>query len=589
MGRKPNKPWWILVVLVTMGASGCTSPLMRWREKDKKPTELADQIQGPRLIRDMTRVWGLRPIRVEGVGLVTGLDNTGSDPPASPHRDLLIDDMQRRGVEGPSKILQMPSTSLVLVRADLPAGLQKGDHIDLEVMTPSNSQTASLREGWLMQSRLQQMAVLDRLRAGNLMATGEGEVLVETLLEGESKGRSETRGRVLGGAASTISRELGLVLTSDHHSVRVSAMIGQAINSRFHTFDRGTKRGVATPKRDNFISLAIHSRYRHNLVRYVRVIQAISIKESPHERLERVASLQSELLDPKTTVKAAVDLEAVGSDALPALREGLRSDSPLVRFAAAEALGYMNEVDAVPHLVDAAKNESAFRWHALTALSAMTESEAREGLAELLHDTSDETRYGAFRALVHFNPRDPAVQGESLGDVMKLHHIMSDTEPLVHVRRSERPEVVLFGKKIGLQTPAAVFAGKRFLIKSEDSNRLKVTYFTLGQDDRSVYCPNDLQQLLRTLVQAGGSYADVVSAINDAKQKGLLAARVKYDAIPKAGRRYDLTEEEQASPEEPGPEVDEEESAEEIAPGTEESELRDDELAGTAGLRSLDG
>lgn len=528
---------------------------MRWRDKDKKETELVDPMVNVRLVRDMTRVWGMRPVKVEGVGLVTGLDNTGSDPAASPLRDLLIDDMQRRGVESPSKVLQLPSTSLVTVKANLPPGVQKGDRVDLEVLTPAMSQTVSLRDGWLMQSRLQEMAVLgNRLRSGRLMATGEGELLVQTLLEGDGKERSETRGRILGGAVSTVSRGLGLVLVSEHHSVRASAMIGTAINTRFHHYDRGTKRGVANPKRDNFIELAVHSRYRHNLVRYARVVQAVPVRETPHEQMERMAELEAQLMDPKSATVAAVDLEAIGPEALPTLRKGLAAESSLVRFAAAEALAYMNEVDAVPHLVEAAEHESAFRWHALASLSAMTESDAREGLAQLLHAESDETRYGAFRALGHFNPRDPAVQGESLGDVMKLHVVPTDTSPLVHVRRSERPEVVLFGKQIALQPPVAVFAGKHFLIKSEDGDRLKVTYFTLGQEDRSASCSNDLGHIIRTLIQMGGSYADVVSAINDAKQKGLLAARVKFDALPQPGRHYDLEEERQADPDAINPE-----------------------------------
>ncbi len=215
----------------------------------------------------------------------------------------------------------------------------------------------------------------------------------------------------------------------------------------------------------------------------------------------------------------------------------------MVRFAAAEALAYMNEEEAVPHLTEAARGESAFRWHALTAFSAMTDSDARDGLAELLHERSDETRYGAFQALIDFNPRDPAVQGEVLGEAMTLHQIPSDTAALVHIRRTQRPEVVVFGSGIACTSPAVVFAGKRISVKSEGQDRLKVSYFTLGDGDQTEYCPNDLAAAIRTIVLVGGSYADVVAAINDAKQKGNLTARVKFDAIPQPGREYDLTDE----------------------------------------------
>jgi hypothetical protein len=463
---------------------------------------------------------------------------------------MLLDDMQRRDVSSPAAVLASPTTSLVLLRARVPAGVQKGDRLDLEVMTPSRSETTSLRNGWLLQARLQEMAVLgNRIRQGNLTGLAEGAVIVDSLLENAADPRSETRGRILGGTVSLMDRSLGLVLMTEHHSVAASTLIGRAVNARFHTYDRGTKRGVATPKRDNFIELAVHSRYRNNLWRYIRVVQAIPVRETPAELMERLAVLETQLLDPQTAKSAAVDLEAIGPEALPVLRKGLEPSSPMVRFSAAEALAYMNEESAVQPLVEAARSESAFRWHALTALSAMSDSDAREGLSELLHETSDETRYGTFQALIDFNPRDPAAQGEQLGETMTLHRVPSDTEPLVHIRRTERPEIVLFGHDIPLKTPAAVFAGKRILIKSESEDRLKVSYFTLGQDDHFQSCANELGDLIRTVVRMGGTYADVVAAINDAKQKGSLTARVNFDALPQPGREYNLEDEPEDVPE----------------------------------------
>jgi flagellar basal body P-ring protein FlgI len=546
--------WGFAVTILGMAASGCSAPVIRSQTPDGKTLALDEK--EVRLVRDMARPYGLRPMAIEGVGLTSQLDNTGSDPPASPHRELLLGDMQRRGAASPNAILASPTTSLVLVRALLPAGVRRGDRLDLEVMTPARSETTSLRNGWLMQVRLQEMAVLgNQLRLGTLMGLGEGSVIVTSLLESESDARSETRGRVLGGAVSMVDRSLALVMKTKHHSVRASSMVGSAVNSRFHTYDRGTKRGVATPMRDNYVELAIHSRYRNNLVRYVRVVQAIAVRESPQQLMDRLATLETQLLDPQTTKSAAVDLEAIGPEALPALRKGLAGSSPLVRFAAAEALAYMNEEQAVPELVQAARTEPAFRWHALTALSSMTTSDARDGLAELLHERSDETRYGAFQAMVDFNPRDPAVRGELLGDAMTLHHVPSDTEPLIHIRRTLRPEIVVFGQNVSLQAPAVVFAGKRILVKSEGKDRLKVSYFMLGQDDRTEYCANELCALVRTLIQVGGSYADVVAAMTDAKQKGLLTARVKFDALPQPGREYDLQDEAEELPEGFEPEI----------------------------------
>ena len=520
---------------------GCTSSLIRPNAAEESTSSDPEEERSIRLVRDMARIWGLRPVRIEGIGLVTGLPNTGSDPPTSAGRDMLLNDMRRRKVDRPVSILSSPSTAMAVVRTQLPAGVRKGDRLDIEVSSPSNSTTTSLRSGWLMPTRLQEMAVLgNRIREGHLMGMAEGSLIVKSLLESESNDRAETKARVLGGAVSNIDRKLGLVLMSEHHSVRSSAMLGNAINARFHRYDRGTKTGVATPKRDNFIELDVHRTYRRNLVRYVRVIQAIPVRGTPHERLNRIHELEPQLLEPKTALRAAVDLEAIGVESLPALRKGLQSNHQLVRFAAAEALAYMNEIEAVPHLLKAAQTERALRWHALTALSSMRETEARDALAELLHEPSDESRYGAFKALIEFNPRDPAAHGEIVGETLAMHRIPSETEPLVHIRRTERPEIVIFGDPIRLQTPLVIMAGKRYMVKSEADNRLKISAFTAAEKDRARYCDNDLSEVIRTIVKIGGSYTDIVSSIMDAKRKGSLTARVKFDAIPQPGREYEF-------------------------------------------------
>ncbi len=98
---------------------------------------------------DFAVPFGLYPVRVEAVGLVTGLNGTGSDPAPSPQRAALLDEMQTRGVTEPNTILASGNTSLVLVQGVLRPGIQKGDHFDVEVRVPGQSETTSLRGGYL--------------------------------------------------------------------------------------------------------------------------------------------------------------------------------------------------------------------------------------------------------------------------------------------------------------------------------------------------------------------------------------------------------------------------------------------------------
>src|SRR5258706_464265 len=87
-----------------------------------------------------------------------------------------------------------------LICSFLPPGVQKGDKFDLEVQTPSRSDTTSLRGGWLMETRMTEMAVLGgQIHEGHPWATGEGAVLVDPSANGEKDRALLVRGRVLGG------------------------------------------------------------------------------------------------------------------------------------------------------------------------------------------------------------------------------------------------------------------------------------------------------------------------------------------------------------------------------------------------------
>ncbi len=131
-----------------------------------------------KLVGDYAVPFGMHPVKVEAVGLVTGLPGTGSDPDPSPQRDELMSEMKAYGVSHPNEILASGTASLVLVRGYMRPGIQQGDHFDLEVRVPSRSGTTSLSGGWLMETRLAEMAVLQgSVREGSLLAKGQGAVL----------------------------------------------------------------------------------------------------------------------------------------------------------------------------------------------------------------------------------------------------------------------------------------------------------------------------------------------------------------------------------------------------------------------------
>ncbi len=519
----------LLGVLVT----GCTS-FIRAPESELEVTK----VKPLDTVGDMTRPRGLGNAAVESYGLITGLNNTGSDPPNSLQRNALLQEMQRREVDRPHQLLAQPSTSIALVRALLPPGVKKGDEIDIEVRIPSRSKTTSLEGGWLMKTQLREVAVLNQsLRSGHVRGIAEGPILVDSLLQDGGDDVAYVRGTILSGGVATKSRLLGLTLRSEHHSVSISRLVGAAINDRFDTFIHGVKQGAAKPKTDRFIELAVHPRYRNNLIRYLRVIEQIQLRQSGPERLQHLESLESELQVPSSSSLAALKLEAIGNEAEPTLSRGLDSPSFEVRFYAAEALAYLDEDAAAPHLGQAAKHEPAFRSRALLALGAMSSVEAHDQLTELLHVPSAETRYGAFRALQNMNPRDPTLGQEILGSRLYFHEIASAGEPMIHIARTRRPEIVMFGSAQLIDTPFVVFAGRKLMVKGE-SGRLKMTRYTPGGDDQVRICQPLVDDLIRNLIEIGATYPEIVNTLHHCKRQGCLKSRLVFDAIPQTGRRY---------------------------------------------------
>lgn len=521
-----------------LSLAGCTGPLVR--SQSPEPTEYIDEEVEKRvkLIGDLTGTWGFNYQKLEGIALVTGLANTGSDPPPSPQRQALMAEMQSHEVANPNQVLASPETAMVIVRGYLPPGCQKGDPFDIEVRIAPRTETSSLRGGWLMQTRLRETEFLgNSVKTGHVLALAQGPVIVDAVFQGAADPVLETRGRVQGGGVATKDRLMGLVVKSEFHSVRTSSMIGTAVNSRFHTHDRGVKTGMAKPKDDNYVELKLHPRYKHNIARYLRTIRNIAINENTADRANRLMLLERMVMDPSTVANASLQLEAIGKDGIPLLKRALASNDPEVRFYTAEALAYLDERECTTALKEAAEREPAFRWHALTALASMDHVDAYAALNDLMHVTSAETRYGAFRALRTRNPDgDPVTRGKAFHQEFTLHAIPSSAEPMVHFTQSSRPEIVVFNDHLRIAPVDFLLVGKHIVVKRAGENELRVSRFEPGKEDQVAVCSTQLTDCIRTVAELGGHYQEMLQLVHEAKKQGFIGGKVVVDAIPQSSR-----------------------------------------------------
>lgn len=528
---------------------GCSGTSI-FRSQSPEETTLGSDT---RLAGDVAVPVGLNSFQVQAIGLVTGLESTGSDAPPSAQLAALLDEMKKRGVQNPHQVLSSPDTEIVLVRAYMRPGIQKGDPFDVEVRVLAQSDCTNLRGGWLLESRLKEMAVIhEQIRNGKAVALAQGPILVDPAADGEADRTKLTRGRILGGGVCLESRKLGMVLRPEYKNVMASTQLGNAINARFYRYTSGIKEGVATPQNDKFVELAVHPRYKDNVERYVRVVRSLPLRESPAQRLSRLALLERQLLDPITSANAALRLEAIGKEGAKALIKGVEEGDEEVRFYSAEALAYLDQTEAVAPLAAAAKKERAFRAYALTALSAMDDYEARTVLHELLDVTSAESRYGAFRALWAMNSRDALVEGENLNDQFSYHLIESKGPPMVHVTRSYRAEVVLFGPRQQLKPPFVLDAGKHIQVVCREGGEVTISRFDVAKQDQKRVVSTRLDDIIRNIVDLGGTYPDVFQALQQAKALKALESRFEVDALPQGGRTYDRLPSEDPSEEDSG-------------------------------------
>ena len=524
-------------LLLGLVASGCISPFTSKDADEDLPSHDWDKI---RLVGDLTSPGGLNIAKIQGVTLATQLRGTGSDPPPSPAREMLLNEMRVRDVEQPQQWLKSLNTGLVSIEANIPPGTRKGDTIDVRVIVPPETDTTSLEHGYVPTTRMSVMAVLGgRARKGNDIALASGPIVLDSVIEGNENPVNQLRGYVLGGAIMLEERPLGLGLIEGHASIAASANVGTAINNRFFMFRDGKKQGVATPKTDKFVALDVHPRYEACVDRYMRVIRFIPLSPSTSFRRRHLAECETELLSESTAQVGALKLEAMGKEAIPSLKKGLGSDNELVRFCAAESLAFLNQPESIEPLAEAARTNNGFRYRALIALGSYDDLDVIDALEGLLHAESAEARYGAFDQLKKRSSQLPAIAGELMEENgVHLHFIRSTTSPLVHFRLKDRAEITIFGNDVRVEGNVGYIGPEGLTIRTDGHRQLKVMRFKAGGDEIQQTCSTELKEVIKALTAVDCDYGEIVRTVFALRKEGYLAARVEVNAMPRPDRGY---------------------------------------------------
>ncbi len=85
-------------------------------------------------------------------------------------------------------------------------------------------------------------------------------------------------------------------------------------------------------------------------------------------------------------------------------------------------------------------------------------------------------------------------------------------------------------------------AGKSIMIKAA-GDKVTVSKFVVGQPDQKRVVSDKVDEVIRAIVELGGTYPDVVQALQQAKTCHALAGRFEVDALPDGDRAYRHKEE----------------------------------------------
>jgi hypothetical protein len=539
-----------------LALAGCShSGLTRAQSEDEGEKEAYDV----KTVGDVTVVGNADPQPLGGVGLVVGLEGTGGDSPPDTFRALLVNELQKQGCRNIKEILKHPGHALVIVEAAIPPGANKGDPIDVEVKLPNGSRATSLRGGYLRKCLLYNYDFSKNLNPGyggpngmllgHPIAFAEGPILAGVGRGADSEGNLK-RGRIWGGGRSRVDQPFALMLTPNQQFARVASAVADRINETFNTSLRApVDQKMAVARNNLAVALKVPHPYRHNLQRYLRVVRMVPLRadvvdapkaEGEDKRPYR-QRLAADLLDPARTVVAAIRLEALGSRSVPLLKQGLKSQHPLVRFCSAEALAYLGSPGCAEELGRAIATQPLFRAFGLAALASLDEAACHNQLHDLLQTArDDETRYGAFRALHRLLENNGPVRGELLNEAFWLHRVGTDGPGLVHISSSQRAEIVLFGQTPTLHPPFSLLAGELTITAGPEDVRCMVTRVPQGGAPARKTCGMDVESVLRAMADLGATYPEVVEMIQQANSTRALSCRARVDAVPQAVSVYEL-------------------------------------------------
>lgn len=424
------KTFGVVSVLVALSLGGC-----RRKEVAKdSPIDLVPPEKLGQTVGLVAQVPSPAPMPVQGYGIVAGLAGTGSSHCPVPVREYLkrYVQMELAGLHiNVDQLIQSPNTAIVRLDGVVPAAASESERFDVRVSLVVGSDATSLHGGWLYQAELYPQGLVGV--QGRLAGTVEGAVFVNLI--GISSPDLAT-GYVLGGGRAA-SEYRGIVRLRRAHFA-VASQVRNRLNERY-----GLGTAVALSPTD--IELRIPPKYRWRKQRFIELVQATFLDQTPELIQARINTFVHILAVGEEKASAEIALEAIGRASLPKLGTLVHSSDKKVCLRAARCMLSLGDDRGLAALRNMAMDkDSPYRREALDAAAVLARRRDATLLAQrLLRDDDVRLVLAAYEHLRRME--NPAVVQELVGRSFYLEQVMQTSHKAVYVSRTGQPRVVIFG------------------------------------------------------------------------------------------------------------------------------------------------
>jgi hypothetical protein len=448
-----------------------------------------------------------RKMRLEGCGLVIGLNGRGSSRCPRAAEEYLQREIRRSQLSSPGavpdfspqELIESPHTAAVMIDAEVPAAAVAGTRFDVYVRAVDPA-VESLIGGVLLATDLRLPHPQRRLE-GRIMGRASGRVFANPFArDDDTSDALPGRGRILGGGTNDDDRVIQIVSVTPSYAVVQQVM--RIVNERFGGMPK-TADAVSTTN----VRLHVPGEYRSDPAHFVQLVFHLPLMDSLSMAELRIKALGDELARPDAPYEeTALCLEAVGATAIPTARKYYAHRQRATSFYAARVGARLGDDLAIEVLAHHANDSGSPFRHA--AIRELGDAAARHGwggamrvLRTLLADPDPTIRLPAYEGLQKAGASD--VTRYVVGTDNYVLDVVSCGGPsLIYARRTAERRFAILGPPLYCQPPVFYSYPDRPVTVSANVDAEKVVL--VRRDDGRVWKPLRVSLRVEEMVRALG-------------------------------------------------------------------------------------